>query len=330
LNILVTGAAGYIGSICSEVLLARGMRVIALDSLLEGHRAAVPPSAVFCKADLADRPQLETVFSQHKIDAVMHFAAEALVAKSVREPSIFYATNVACGVNLLDAVTRHGVKKFIFSSTAATYGEPEIVPIPEDHCKAPINPYGKSKLVFEQILADYRAYTGLQYVTLRYFNAAGASKERGENHRIETHLIPRVLDAASGSISHVDVFGTDYPTSDGTCVRDYIHVLDIADSHVRALEEISRVTGEAFNVGYSRGYSILEVIAASERITGRKIPSRLGPRRPGDPAVLVASSDKLKKVLGWEASHSSLDEIVASAWAWKQKNPRGYASRETA
>jgi len=329
-SILVTGAAGYIGSVCSEVLISRGMSVIALDSLLEGHRAAVPPGATFCQVDLADRAQLEAVFTKHKVDAVMHFAAEALVAKSVHEPSIFYATNVASGVNLLDAVTRHGVKKFIFSSTAATYGEPEIVPIPEDHPKAPINPYGKSKLTFEQILADYKLYTGLKYVTLRYFNAAGASSTCGENHRVETHLIPRVLDAAAGSLPHVDVFGTDYPTPDGTCVRDYIHVLDIADSHVRALEEIDRVTGEAFNVGNSRGFSILEVIDAAERITGRKIPRKLGPRRPGDPAVLVASKEKLKRVLGWEASHSSLEEIIQSAWVWKQKHPNGYAQNASA
>jgi len=329
-NILVTGAAGYIGSICAEVLASRGMSVIALDSLLEGHRAAVPPAAVFCQVDLANRPQLETVFTQHRIDAVMHFAAEALVAKSVSEPSIFYATNVACGVNLLDAVTRHGVKKFIFSSTAATYGEPEIVPIPEDHRKSPINPYGKSKLVFEQILADYKLYTGLNYVALRYFNAAGASQERGEHHRVETHLIPRVLEAAAGGLPHVDVFGTDYPTPDGTCVRDYIHVLDIADSHLRALQEIERVSGEAFNVGNSRGFSILEVIDVAERVTGRKISRKLGPRRPGDPAVLVASKEKLKRALGWEASHSSLEEIVQSAWAWKQKYPRGYMDAASA
>ena len=324
MNILVTNGAGYIGSICSEVLISRGMSVIALDSLLEGHRAAVPPSATFCQVDLADRTALDAVFAKNKIDAVMHFAAEALVAKSVREPSIFYATNVAGGVNLLDAITRHGVKKFIFSSTAATYGEPEIVPIPEDHRKSPINPYGKSKLLFEGILADYKAYTGLNYAILRYFNAAGASKERGEHHRVETHLVPRVLDAASGGLPHVDVFGTDYPTPDGTCVRDYIHVLDIADSHVRALDAIEKVSGEAFNVGNSRGFSILEVIDAAERVTGRKIPRKLGPRRPGDPAVLVASKEKLKRSLGWEASHSSLEEIIQSAWAWRQKNPRGY------
>ena len=325
MNILVTGAAGYIGSICSEVLIARGHHVIALDNLQEGHRAAVPPQAVFCHADLGVRSQIEPVFSQHKIDAVMHFAGEALVAKSVREPSTFYAANIAAGVNLLDAVTRHGVRKFIFSSTAATYGEPTIVPIPEDHPKSPINPYGKSKLRFEEILSDYRGYTGLLYATLRYFNAAGASAERGEAHRVETHLIPRILDAAASAIPQVEVMGTDYPTPDGTCVRDYIHVLDIADSHLRALESIERVSGEAFNVGNSRGFSILEVIEAAERVTGRKIPRKMSPRRPGDPAVLVASKEKLRKTLGWEAQHSTLEEIIASAWAWRQKHPKGYA-----
>jgi UDP-glucose 4-epimerase len=330
LNVLVTGAAGYIGSICSEVLLSRGITVIALDNLQEGHREAVPHEAIFCHADLSVRSQIEDVFAKHKIDAVMHFAGEALVAKSVREPSTFYAANVGCGVNLLDAMIRHGVKKLIFSSTAATYGEPEIVPIPENHSKNPINPYGKSKLVFEQILGDYRSYTGLAYVTLRYFNAAGASRARGEAHRVETHLIPLVLNAASGTIPHVQVLGTDYPTPDGTCVRDYIHVLDIADSHLRALQEIERVAGEAFNVGNSRGYSILEVIEAAERVTGGKIPRQLSPRRPGDPAVLVASKEKLKTMLGWEAAHSSLEEIISSAWNWKQKHPRGYSEAVTA
>ena len=324
MNILVTGAAGYIGSVCSEVLLARGHQVIALDNLQEGHRGAVPPGATFCHADLAVRPQIDGVFSQHRIDAVMHFAGEALVAKSVREPSTFYAANIACGVNLLDAMIRHDVGKFIFSSTAATYGEPHTVPIPEDHAKMPINPYGKSKLRFEELLADYRAYAGLRFAALRYFNAAGASAERGEHHRVETHLIPRVLDAASGALPHVDVFGTDYPTPDGTCLRDYIHVLDIADSHIRALEEIDRVSGEAFNVGTARGNTIFEVIDTAERVTGKKIQRKTGPRRPGDPAVLVASNEKLARVLGWRASHSSLEEIISSAWAWKQKHPQGY------
>ncbi|HUL33314.1 MAG TPA: UDP-glucose 4-epimerase GalE [Candidatus Eisenbacteria bacterium] len=324
MNILVTGAAGYIGSICSEVLLARGHQVIALDNLVEGHRSAVPPAAKFVLADLADRPQIEKAFLAQKIEAVMHFAGEALVAKSVREPSTFYAANVACGVNLLDAMVRHGVDKLIFSSTAATYGEPEIVPIPEDHRQKPINPYGKSKLRFEEILADYRAYTGLKYVTVRYFNAAGASEERGENHRTETHLIPRVLDAALGNLPEMEIFGSDYPTPDGTCVRDYIHVLDIADSHVLALEQIDRVPGEAFNVGTTSGYSNLQVVQAAERITGRKVPHRLSPRRPGDPAVLVASNEKLKRMLGWEPKHSSLEEIIQSAWNWRGKYPHGY------
>lgn len=325
MNILVTGAAGYIGSICTEVLLSRGHHVKALDNLQEGHRAAVPPGAVFCLADLAVRAQIEEVFSSNKIEAVMHFAGEALVEKSVREPNTFYAANIGCGVNLLDAMVRHGVAKLIFSSTAATYGEPESVPIPENHRQAPINPYGKSKLRFEQILADYYGYTGLNFVTLRYFNAAGASRERGEAHRHETHLIPRVLDAASGLLPQLHVFGTDYATPDGTCVRDYVHVLDIAESHIRALEEIARVSGEAFNIGNSRGYSILEVIGTAERVTGRKIPRQLSPRRPGDPGVLVASNEKIKRALGWEASHSSLEEIIGSAWEWKQTHPKGYA-----
>lgn len=329
MNILVTGAAGYIGSICSEVLIARGYRVVALDNLQEGHRAAVPREAEFVMADLADRSQTESLFAQHKIDAVMHFAGEALVGKSVREPSTFYAANIACGVNLLDAMIRHDVKKLIFSSTAATYGEPHTVPIPEDHPKNPINPYGKSKLRFEEILGDYRAYTGLQFASLRYFNAAGASAGRGEAHRVETHLIPRVLDVVSGLLPYVEIFGTDYPTPDGTCVRDYVHVLDIADSHIRVLENIERVSGEAFNVGTADGYSILEVIAAAERIVGRSIPAKRSPRRPGDPAVLVASGEKLKSTLGWEASHS-LEQVISSAWQWKQANPRGYADEALA
>ena len=324
MSILVTGAAGYIGSIVSEVLLARGHQVIALDNLKEGHRSAVPPAATFIEADLAHRQQVEKAFSAHKIDAVMHFAGEALVAKSVREPSTFYAANIGCGVNLLDAMVRHGVEKLIFSSTAATYGEPEVVPIPEDHRKAPINPYGKSKWRFEQILADYRGYTGLKYVTVRYFNAAGASVERGENHRVETHLIPRVLEAALGSLPEMEIFGFDYSTPDGTCVRDYIHVLDIADSHTLALEQIDRVPGEAFNVGTTSGYSNLEVVQAAERVTGRKVPHKLSPRRPGDPAVLVASNEKLKRMLGWEPKHSSLEEIIRSAWDWRKKYPHGY------
>ena len=317
MNVLVTGAAGYIGSICAEVLLAQGMKVVALDSLLEGHSPAVPQGAKFCKVDLGNREQIEGVFAQHKIDAVMHFAAEALVAKSMKEPSIFYATNVAGGVNLLDAMTRHGVQKFIFSSTAATYGEPEIVPIPEDHRKSPINPYGKSKLVFEGILADYKSYTGLQYASLRYFNAAGASKERGEHHRVETHLIPRVLNAAAGDLPYVDVFGTDYPTPDGTCVRDYIHVTDLAHAHLAALDACQPGQPRVYNLGSESGSSNLAVLDMCRAVTGLDIPVRIEPRRPGDPAVLVASSARIRADLGWRPDRD-LRAMVADAWAFTQ------------
>ena len=324
MNILVTGAAGYIGSVCVEVLLARGHGVVALDNLQYGHRAAVPPAAKFCHADLGVTSQIAEVFDAHKVDAVMHFAGEIVVSKSVRVPSMFYAANVACSINLLDAMARHKVGKIIFSSTAAVYGEPEQIPITEDHRKAPINPYGKTKWVFEQILADYRGYSGLKYVALRYFNAAGASAERGEAHTEETHLIPKVLEAAAGEIPQLDIFGGDYPTPDGSCVRDYVHVLDLADAHVRALEEIDRVPGEAFNVGTSHGYSNLEVMKTAAQITGRPVPYKISPRRAGDPAVLVASNEKLRKMLGWEASHSSMEEIVKSAWDRRIKFPNGY------
>ena len=326
LNVLITGAAGYIGSICAEILAARGVKVIALDNLKEGHRAAVPPEAAFFEGDLGDRERLNEVFGQCQIDAVMHFAGEALVEKSVREPSTFYAVNVGYGVQLLDTMVRHKVNKLVFSSSCAVYGEPRSLPMTEDHPQVPVNPYGKSKLTFEHILADYRAYAGLDYVSLRYFNAAGASIKRGEAHRNETHLIPRVLDVAIGARPHVEVFGTDYPTPDGTCIRDYVHVLDIADAHVAAIEDIDRVSGRSFNIGTGRGYSILEVIEASRRITGRRIPATWAARRPGDPSALIASGEQLHKALGWEPTHSTIDEIVASAWAWKQRFPEGYES----
>jgi UDP-glucose 4-epimerase len=325
MNVVVTGAAGYVGSICAEALVARGCKVTGLDNLVEGHRQAVPREAVFWECDLGDRKRLDEFFASQRIDAVMHFAAETLVEKSVRDPSPFYVTNVACGLNLLDVMVRHGVKNLIFSSTAAVYGEPEQVPIPEEHGKAPINPYGRSKLIFEQILEDYRASTGLRYVTLRYFNAAGASEERGEDHRNETHLIPCLLEVASGQRKQVEVNGNDYPTPDGTCVRDYVHVLDIADAHVLALAELDRFAGQAFNVGNARGYSVMEVLEVARRVTRRPIPAVVASRRPGDPAVLVASSDKIRRELGWAPRLSSLESIVATAWAWKQRFPAGYA-----
>ena len=317
MNILVTGAAGYVGSICVEVLVERGYKILGLDNLTEGHRHAIPPQAGFWECDLNDRNQLDRVFSSQPIDAVMHFAAEALVEKSVREPSTFYATNVACGINLLDAMIRHGVRKIVFSSTAAVYGEPERVPIPEEHPKAPINPYGRSKA----------NYTGLQHVSLRYFNAAGASKEHGEDHRTETHLIPRLLEVALGKRKHFEVNGNDYATPDGTCVRDYVHVLDIAGAHVLALARIERFSGQAFNVGNERGYSVMEVLDVARRVTRHPLPAVVTARRPGDPAVLVASSEKIRRALRWNPRLSNLAAIVETAWAWRQKYPAGYAAQ---
>jgi UDP-glucose 4-epimerase len=328
MNVLVTGAAGYVGSICSEVLVAQGHRLIALDSLVEGHRAALPPGCDFQFCDLFDSDRLNQIFRASGIHAVMHFAAEALVEKSVREPSTFYSVNIAGGIHLLDAMMRHGVKKIVFSSSAAVYGEPNQVPIPENHPKNPINPYGQTKWLFENILADYARYAGLKHVSLRYFNAAGASEERGEAHRTETHVIPKILEAASGAIPRFEIRGTDYATPDGTCVRDYVHVLDIAEAHVRALSEIDRVSGEAFNVGNSRGYSIREVVDTARRVTGLPIPAVEGPRRPGDPATLVADAAKLRDMLRWEPRHSSLESILSSAWKWKQAHPNGYPESE--
>jgi UDP-glucose 4-epimerase len=328
MNVLVTGAAGYVGSVCAEVLLAHGYGVIALDNLAEGHRQAVPEQALFWECDLSDRTRLEQLFRSHPVDAVMHFAAESEVGKSIQEPSTFYYANVACGVNLLDVMARQGIKKFIFSSTAAVYGEPENVPIPEEHRTSPINPYGRTKLLFEQILRDYRADSGLQYVSLRYFNAAGASAERGEDHRNESHLVPRLLQAALGQRERIEVHGNDYPTPDGTCLRDYVHVSDIAEAHVLALARLEHVAGQALNVGNSRGYSVMEVLDTARRVTGKPIPAVVAPRRPGDPAVLVASSERIRRELGWQPRLSSLESIVATAWAWKQRHPLGYAGED--
>lgn len=326
MKILVTGAAGYIGSVCTEMLIARGHSVIALDDLSEGHQEAVDSRATLCRVNLHDSEALNTVFGQHKPDAVMHFAALCLVEESVREPGKYYRANVAAGINLLEAMLRHGVKKLIFSSTAATYGEPEKTPIPEEHSTVPVNPYGASKLLFERVLSEFRANSGLEYITMRYFNAAGASEERGEDHDPETHVIPILLEVAAGEREAFQVYGTDYPTSDGTCVRDYVHVLDIAQAHALAVERISEFAGRIYNIGNGEGFSVQEVLQTASHITGRKINHRTAPRRPGDPAILVASSQRIRKELGWAPAFSSLEAIIRSAWDWKQRFPRGYAS----
>ena len=325
MNVLVTGAAGYVGSICAEVLLDRGYSVSALDNLSEGHRQAVPQRAQFWACDLRDRESLTRLFDAQPVDAVMHFAAESLVERSFRETSAFYSTNLAGGINLLDAMVRHGVKKLIFSSAAAVYGEPDQSPISEEHSKTPINPYGRTKLHFEQVLEDYHVHIGLQCAYLRYFNVAGATSKRGEDHRNETHLIPRLLDVALGQREHIDVNGNDYPTPDGTCIRDYVHVLDIAEAHVVALDQLQRISGHAFNVGSNQGYSVMEVIEAVRRVTGKPIPAFVAQRRPGDPAALVAGSDKIRRELGWTPLRSNIESIIQSAWEWKQRNPAGYS-----
>lgn len=326
MRILVTGAAGYIGSVCTEVLIARGHSVIALDDLSEGHREALHPQAKFYQVNLHDHAALNSVFSGNQIDAVMHFAAFCLVEQSVKEPGLYYRANVAAGINLLDAMVRHGVKRFIFSSTAATYGEPEKIPIPEIHPTKPINPYGSTKLLFERILDEFEENSGLEYVTMRYFNAAGASKDRGEDHHPETHILPILFEVALRQREAFNMYGTHYPTPDGTCVRDYVHVVDIADAHILALEKISEIAGSVYNVGNSRGFSVREVIEAVKRITKCDIPVLVAPRRAGDPAELVASSDKIKKELGWAPHYSNLDSIIESAWEWKQRYSKGYGA----
>lgn len=324
MRILVTGAAGYIGSVCTETLIERGHSVIALDNLSEGHREAVDKRAAFCQVDLHDLPALNGVFEQNKVDAVMHFAARCLVEESVREPGKYYRANVSAGINLLESMLCRGVKKLIFSSTAATYGEPEERPIPEGHRTKPVNPYGASKLLFERILSEFRENSGLDYITMRYFNAAGASEMHGEDHHPETHVIPILLEVAAGEREAFQVYGSDYATPDGTCVRDYVHVLDIAQAHTLAVERISEFPGRIYNIGNGQGFSVHEVMEAASRVTGRKINYHTAPRRAGDPAVLVAGADKIRAELGWNPAFCELDSIISTAWKWKRRFPAGY------
>jgi len=321
MKILVTGGAGYIGSICVEELLNAGHEVVVFDNLSEGHRQAVDGRARFVEADLADRPAVFAALKEARPDAVMHFAAHALVPESMTNPSKYFRNNVANGIHLLDACVEAGVGKFVFSSTCAIFGMPERVPITEELPKAPINPYGESKWMFEKILAWYDRIHGLKSVCLRYFNAAGASRRFGEHHRQETHLIPNVLKVALGQKPHVEIFGTDYPTPDGTCVRDYIHILDLAQAHMLALHYPH---SDVFNLGSGDGYSVRQVIDVVRTITGHAIPAIERPRRPGDPPKLVADSAKIRRVLGWAPRFASLDAIVDSAWRWQQAHPMGY------
>jgi UDP-glucose 4-epimerase len=320
-KILVTGGAGYIGSVCVEDLLNRGHEVTVFDNLTEGHRKAVDQRAKFVQGDLADKTALSSLIGAEQPAAVMHFAAKALVGESMQNPYKYFFNNVSCGLNILDAMVEHGVKRFVFSSTCATYGIPEIVPIDEQAPQRPVNPYGESKLIFEKILRWYDQIHGVVFAALRYFNAAGATEAFGEDHRIETHLIPCVLQVPLGKREHAQVFGTDYPTPDGSCIRDYIHVTDLAQAHALALEV--KESG-FFNLGIGGGVSVLEVIEACRKITGKNIPIVTQARRPGDPPRLIASAQKAREVLGWRPQYEQIEDIVSSAWSWHLRHPNGY------
>jgi UDP-glucose 4-epimerase len=321
MKILVVGGAGYIGSVCAELLLDEGHNVGIFDNLSEGHRAAVDPRATFLEGDLSNAEEIRSALAELKPDAVMHFAASALVVESMQNPSKYFRNNVANGLNLLDAMVRTGVELLVFSSTCAVFGLPERVPIEESAPTRPINPYGESKLTFEKILRWYNQIHGLRFVSLRYFNAAGASERFGEDHRIETHLIPNVLKVVLGQQRQVEIFGTDYETRDGTCIRDYIHIIDLARAHMLALKSSK---SESYNLGTGGGSSVREVIESAQKVTGRKIDIIEKARRPGDPPRLVASSEKIKHELGWKPQFQNLEAIVESAWKWHQRFPRGY------
>jgi UDP-glucose 4-epimerase len=321
MKILVVGGAGYIGSVCAELLLDEGHTVSIFDNLSEGHRAAIDLRAQFVEGDLQNQQSIEEALAKQKPEAVMHFAASALVGESMRNPSKYFRNNIASGLNLLDAMVSVGVTKIVFSSTCAIFGPPERVPIDETMPTRPINPYGESKLAFEKILRWYDEIHGLKYTSLRYFNAAGASEKFGEDHRVETHLIPNVLKVALGEKPAVEIFGTDYETPDGTCVRDYIHIIDLARAHVFALDAAK---SDSYNLGTGGGASVREVIDACRKAIGRKIDIVEKPRRLGDPPRLIASSEKIKRELGWKPEFQSLDVIIESAWKWRQKFPRGY------
>lgn len=320
-TIFVTGGAGYIGSICVEQLLNEGFEVAVFDNLSEGHRKAIDPRSRFFQGDLSDRTVIRHAIGEVKPDAIMHFAANALVGESMQNPSKYFRNNVSAGINLLDMAVEFGVKKFVFSSTCATFGIPDRMPLDESLPQKPINPYGESKLMFEMVLRWYEEIHNLSYVALRYFNAAGATERYGEDHRIETHLIPNVLKVALGQKESVDIYGTDYPTPDGTCIRDYIHILDLAQAHILALRSAKSAK---YNLGTGGGTSVKEVIDTCRKVTGKEIKAVEKPRRAGDPPRLIAASDKIQSELGWKPKFENILPIVESAWAWHLKNPGGY------
>jgi len=319
MRVLVTGGAGYIGSVLTEALLREGHEVTVLDDLSKGHREAVSPHATFVLGNLLSTEVVRRALRDSRIEAVVHMAAVSLVGQSVGDPAKYYRVNVGGGLSLLEAMACEGVHKLVFSSTAAVYGEPERLPIDEDCKTDPTSPYGETKLAFERALHWYDRAYGLRYTSLRYFNAAGASERNGEEHEPETHLIPLVLSTALGHLPEIMIFGNDYPTKDGTCVRDYIHVLDLAKAHVLSLEALARPGAHSriYNLGCGgKGYSVKEVIDVAREVTGRPIPVRFGPRRPGDPAVLIASSERIERELRFRPEHQELGAIIESAWRW--------------
>ena len=323
MKILVTGGAGYIGSITTEQLILQGYDVVVLDNLYQGHIEAVHPKATFCQIDLADRPALAQLFAEQQIEAIMHFASYTLVGESVERPFLYLGDNITNGLNLLQTAVQHGVRKFILSSTANLFDDPVNMPIAEDERIVPGSPYGESKFILERMLHWLDKTMGLRYAALRYFNACGASEKYGEDHDPETHLIPLIIEVALGQRSHIEIFGNDYPTPDGTCVRDYIHVIDLAQAHIKALEALDQGS-RRYNLGNGRGFSVQQVVETVQEVTGREIPTIAGPRRPGDPDVLIASSETIRQELGWQPRYPELRDIVETAWDWHQRHPHGY------
>lgn len=324
LKILVTGGAGYIGAAAGRVLLDHGHEVVALDNLSRGHRAAVPGGARFVQGDVGDADCLARLFRENKFDAVMHFAAFAEVGESMKIPAKYFRNNTVGTLTLLEACVAHNVLRFVFSSTCAIFGEPQSSPISEALPKNPVNPYGESKLQAEGMLNWFQRIHGLRYSTLRYFNACGAWKEQGEHHEPESHLIPNILRVALGKRDTVSIFGTDYPTPDGTCVRDYVHIYDLAMAHLLSLEALESHEALSYNLGNGKGFSVREVIDTARSVTGHPIPAIETPRRPGDPPTLVASSEKIQRELQWKPKFASLESIVQSAWDWHRAHPKGY------
>lgn len=323
MRVLVTGGAGYIGSVAIERLIDRGHEVVALDNFQRGHAAAVHPAAEQRDCDLRDAAATARVVGDSRADAVMHFAALHLVPESVKNPGEYYQTNVSGGINLLNAVRDAGISRFVFSSTAAVYGEPESLPIQESDPKVPINPYGHSKWIVEQILDVFADRYGINYASFRYFNVAGATEERGEDHNPETHIIPVALQVLLGQREAFTVYGTDYPTPDGTAIRDYVHVADLADAHIAAIERLEKPLG-AINLGTRDGFSVAQIVESVQRVTGRELPVQYGERRAGDPPALIADTTRAKELLGWNPTRSTMDEMIGSAWSWMQRHPQGY------